>query len=193
MRSTGVVTIGRNGVYDSDLGQTYWSEWMSGCKGRKVYVRRDIRDYAEAWVFDAHNDECMGTARMGIFSAPALAKTEVERLDLKNAIAAKRRETKIAKAYARQDSVVDPFEQLRNLKAGIAAVSGESPEANPKIHTLPNTAMDKVIIEQLKRDEIGLQDISSLTPEHPVKETFFETETDRELYERRHGKIAQSA
>ena len=187
MRSTGVVSIGRNGIYDSDLGQTYWGEWMSGMKGQKVYIRRDVRNYAEAWVFNAHNDECLGTARMGIFSAPALAKTEIHRQELKNAISAKRRATKITKAYANQAAHIDPFEQLTNLKAGIAAASGDSPEATPKIYHIANTSMDKIVRGEKKRKAQGTVDISGLVPAQESEIPLFHSEADQEIWLQNHS------
>ena len=47
MRTSREVSIGRNGVYDSQLQLTYWGEWMISEKGRKVFIRRDINAYQE--------------------------------------------------------------------------------------------------------------------------------------------------
>ena len=38
MRTSKDVKIGRNGVYDSQFGITYWGEWMICEKGRKVFL-----------------------------------------------------------------------------------------------------------------------------------------------------------
>ena len=64
MRTSRPVKIGRNGVYDSQLQVTYWGEWMIAEKGRKVFIRRDINAYQEAWVFDAKTEEYLGKANI---------------------------------------------------------------------------------------------------------------------------------
>lgn len=76
MRTTNNVTIKRNGIFDSQLQISYWAEWMITEKGRKVYIRRDINAYQEAWVFDAQTDEYLGK---GNANQPAsfLANTDI--------------------------------------------------------------------------------------------------------------------
>ena len=85
MRTSRPVKIGRNGVYDSQLQVTYWGEWMIAEKGRKVFIRRDINAYQEAWVFDAKTEEYLGKANI-YQEVSFLATTNVEKavLDAKS-------------------------------------------------------------------------------------------------------------
>jgi hypothetical protein len=187
MRTSQICTVGRNGVRDPELGVTYWSESMAAARGDRVYLRRNPRDYATAWVFRADNDECIDIARMAQFSAPALARTEVEKSELKTAIAQKRNDAKIVCSYLDRHNAADPFEQLRHVKAGLAIASGPTEEAAPKIHRIANTAMDQAIIEQKKRTEAGTGDLSAIMPEEPIgKKPIFLFDADREEYERTH-------
>ena len=57
MRTSKTYTIGRNGINDRQLGIFYWADWLINNTGLKVYMRRDIQNYKEAWVFRADNDE----------------------------------------------------------------------------------------------------------------------------------------
>jgi putative transposase len=185
MRSTGVVTIGRNGIRDSKFSVTYWGEWMSGMRGRKVYVRRDLKNYAECWVFDAVTDEYIGNGRMGQFCAPALAHTEVEKRELSFALERKRRQTKIARAYARTETDIDPFDELHDLKAGIAATSSPADTPNPVCHEIPNSKMDRVIERRKQIENIGTHDKSHLLPEDRHDRKIFSSDIDKEAYEER--------
>lgn len=51
MRTSKDVKIGKNGIYDSQFGVTYWADWMVYEKGRKVFMRRDVNAYQEACFF----------------------------------------------------------------------------------------------------------------------------------------------
>ncbi|MBN1131190.1 MAG: transposase [Chitinispirillaceae bacterium] len=144
MRTSEPVTIGRNGAYDSNLGVTYWGEWMAACKGTKVYLRRDPRDYAEAWVFSAANDEYMGMARDSMFNAPALARTEVEHAQYRSAQAAKNRSAKIERAYIDNLTSVKPMEKMM-YSAAACAIDGAAPDDDPKIISTDDTEMGRVI------------------------------------------------
>jgi putative transposase len=185
MRTSNPVQIRQNGVYDNEFGVTYWGEWMSGCKGTRVYMRRNVKDYAAAWVFNAETHECMGTARMGIFDAPALVNTEVGRDELSFALAAQKRDKKISRSYIKGLSKPDAMDQLRDLKAGIALQAGPTAEAMPVIHQLANTKMDVVVREQKAREAQGTMDLSDFLPPEPEKtRPIFLTDTDKEEYER---------
>ncbi|MHB1397559.1 MAG: transposase family protein [Trichloromonadaceae bacterium] len=96
MRTSRPLTIGRNGVTDSALNVTYWAEWMSPLKGRKVYLRRPVEDFNECWVFATETDEYLGNASIRGM-VPAIVEDEVGRQQLKDAMAAKRREIKAVK------------------------------------------------------------------------------------------------
>ena len=60
MRTSKTYTVGRNGIRDNSLGITYWADWMISKTGLKVYLRRDVQNYKEAWAFRADNDEFVG-------------------------------------------------------------------------------------------------------------------------------------
>ena len=149
MRTSGDITIGRNGVLDSKLDARYWAEWMSGIKGTKVYIRRDIREHQTAWIFRVDNDEYLGKAEL-TGKVAALARTDVEKEVLKNALARKQQERKIAKAYFNAKDRPAAAESMQHMATGIAAVNelrGYEPGAGKevKVLRLANTAMDKVI------------------------------------------------
>lgn len=177
MRTSKALTIGRNGVKDSELGVTYWAEWMSPLKGEKVYLRRDINAYQEAWIFSLQ-DEYLGKAQIAEL-IPALAQTEIQKAELKEAMAQKKRDKKVAKSYLENLQKVDSFEKLQHLKAGVQAVSNQGLDPNPKVITIPNTSMDKVIQKNKEMDSIGTADYSSWIPETPQRETIYLFETDK--------------
>lgn len=160
-RTSRVVTIGRNGVRDSELQVNYWGEWMSGMKGEKVYLRRDIKRYQDAWVFRASDDEYLGRASLAP-TASALAQTDIERRELRKATAVKKRDRKIAEAYAKARTAPDPLEKITHLKVGTAALAGYTPEARPQTVTLPNTRMDQVIRQDEAMRATGTTDLSPL-------------------------------
>ncbi len=191
MRTTGILTIGRNGVLDGETGLRYWSEFFPGLIGTKVYLRRSQKDVAEAWVFDARDRHLICMARIGEFCAPALAETELELSQVRSALAKKRHNEKIVKAYAQTCAAPDPMELTMKLAASLEHQNrGPIPEADPKIHHIPNTAMDKVIRQRADIETQGTADISDLVPEHFSDAPLFATETDRELYQQRMRKTA---
>ena len=181
MRTSGTVSIGRNGVNDSQFGVTYWGEWMSGQKGRKVYMRRDIHDYANAWVFCGDSGEFLGHARAGALGAQAFAKTDVEKADLRLALSAKRKDMRIAKAYARAGAPVSIAAHVAAMKTATHETSGGASEAHPKIHEITNSAYEKIVREEKAIDETGTADLSLFSPPASRKEEkLFLTETDKE-------------
>jgi putative transposase len=186
MRTSGTVSIGRNGVNDSQFGVTYWGEWMSGQKGRKVYMRRDIHDYANAWVFCGDSDEFLGIARAGALSAQAFAKSDVDKSELRQALAAKRKDLRIARAYANAGAPVSIAAHVAAMKTATHATSGGAQEAAPKIHEVTNSAYEKIVRERKTIDETGTADLSLFSPPASRKEEpLFLTETDREVSEQK--------
>jgi len=164
-------SITRNGVRDSEFQVTYWAEWMSAQKGRFVYLRRDIEDYAEAWVFDAHTDEYIGKARAAVFDAPALAKTKVGKEKLASALAAKKADAKITKQYLQNLTPLSAEEYVYAMAAGADALS-ETVDPNTgevTVSRLTNTKMDMVIRQDRAASEVGKYDIGSLIPKDTVK------------------------
>lgn len=177
MRTAEPVTVGRNGVRDSKLGVTYWGEWMAGIKGRKVYVRRDIKNYTEAWVFDAANDEFLGKARTDGLSAPALVTNEVGKRQLEEAMSFKRREKKIVNQYLKTLIQTNPDELISNLAAGIQALGGgDIDEAEQKLIELANTEMDKVVAKEKEMRREGTNDLPVISRPEKKKLIFFESD-----------------
>ena len=80
-RSSKTVTVGRNGVKDPDLKVTYWAEEFVRMKGTKVFLRRDIDNYAEAWVYSEDGD-LLCLAKLAESVHP-LADDEVSKAQLK--------------------------------------------------------------------------------------------------------------
>ncbi len=161
-RASREVIIGRNGVRDSELQVTYWGEFMYALKGTKVYLRRDVRAYQTAWVFDASNDEFLGKAEL-VGAIPALAKTDIEKAELRAALAQKNRDRKIVKAYLDKGTSYVPSETVEHLAAGVAAVNqARGYEATGKkkikIVRLANTTMDKVIRQDREMQKTGTYD-----------------------------------
>lgn len=177
MRTSGVVSIGRNGVRDSELQVTYWAEWMSGSKGAKVYLRRDIKNHAEALVFEASTDELIGRARMAELIAPALAETEVEKTELKNVIAIKKRDTRTARAYTKTLLSPTPQEQLYHLKTGTDAFAVDI-DPSPKILHVQNTIIDQAIKKDREMQAEHTADLSSFQPPERRKAKIYLFESD---------------
>lgn len=99
MRTSKDVKIGKNGIYDSQFGVTYWADWMVYEKGRKVFMRRDVNAYQEAWLFfDAQTQEFLGKANT--FSPISfLAKTNVEKAIYKKSPCDKEKRAKNIKEF----------------------------------------------------------------------------------------------
>lgn len=146
MRTSKDVSIGRNGVYDSQLQITYWDEWMIAKKGTKVYLRRDINAYQEAWVFDAVTEEFLGKANANQ-AVSFMAKTNIEKAQYKKAIEAKNKEKKVLKSYLKCKYNPTNTEIVNNLKSGLSKTDFEN---SPKISKITNTKMDKVVKSEKK-------------------------------------------
>lgn len=177
MRTSHECSIGRNGVRDSQLQCSYWGEWMYGIKNTKVYLRRDVKAYQTAWVFDASNDEFLGKAEL-VGAVSAIAKTNVEKAALTAAMAHKNRDRKIAKAYIDRRSSSSPSETVDYLAAGVAAVNQARGyevvgKKKIKIVRMSNTAMDKVVRQDREMQRTGtdysLFEYSELDDERPVR------------------------
>lgn len=188
MRTSKPLTVGRNGVRDSELGVTYWSEEMSGIKGRKVYLRRDPKDYGEAWVFGL-DDAFLCMAHIADRPA-ALARTPEEKAGLKAHMAAKRQEEKIIKAYCEIKDRPSPAEALEYLKAGVAALNesrGYRPgKEDVSIIRLGDTKMDRALRKRKEMEEEGTGEI--LPPPPRKRPPLYLYEADKEIDEERRRK-----
>ncbi len=172
MRTSKVVSIGRNGVYDSQLQLTYWGEWMICEKGRKVFIRRDINAYQEAWVFDAKTEEYLGKANVHQ-AVSFLAKTNVEKEVYKKAIETKNKEKKILKSYIKCKYNPTNEEIITNLKSGLENTEFIS---NPKVSQITNTKMEQVIAKEKQANKKPKLKYVAKTPQ---KTALFLTESQK--------------
>lgn len=181
MRTSKNFTIGRNGIKDSALGITYWADWMSLKKGIKVYLRRDIKDYANAWVFNALNDEFIGKAKV-VKAVAALHADKISKEEFKEAMSIKKRNKKIAQSYIENSRDISAEEKYENYKA-LFATNEEKPKT--KVTKIANTKMDKVIQQNKEMEAFGRQDLSIFLDEKnkQEEETLYLFETDRILAE----------
>ena len=84
--------------------------------GLKVYLRRDVQNYKEAWAFRADNDEFVGKIK-AVKAVAALHADTVSKEEFKEAMAIKKRNLKIAKSYIKQTFEIPIEEQYENYKA----------------------------------------------------------------------------
>ena len=175
MRTTNNVTIKRNGIFDSQLQISYWAEWMITEKGRKVYIRRDINAYQEAWVFDAQTDEYLGK---GNANQPAsfLANTDIEKSEYQKQVAIKNKEKKILKSYIKTKYNPSNEDIIENLINSLDKVDFKS---NATVSKISNTKMDKVVKEEKNKNSIPSKYV---TPIQPKKKLYLtEAEKRRDL------------
>lgn len=172
MRTSRPVKIGRNGVHDSQFDINYWGEWMVTEKGRKVFIRRDINAYQEAWVFDAQTEEYLGKANM-FQETSFLAKNNLEKSQLQSAMAAKKKEKKSIRSYVDALQGIAEKEKFERTKLTLK----QDYTSNPSIVEISNTKMDKVAKSDKKSDKKEL--IAKLQPKKKLYLT--EAEKRRDL------------
>lgn len=174
MRTSKTYTIGRNGIKDGSLDITYWADWMISHYGVKVYLRRDIKNYKEAWVFKESNNEFIEKA-YATKAIVALNADEISKDEFKEAISHKKRVKKVVQAYAKQTQEIGIEEQCQNYKA---AYLNSAAEANPKVSKIANTNMDKAVRKNREQQAIGKQNLSILKDFSKTPDKFYLFETD---------------
>lgn len=177
MRTSKPVKIGRNGVHDSQLDVNYWDEWMSLEKGRKVFVRRDISAYQEAWIFDATTEEYLGKGN--IFHATSfLARTNLEKAQLQQVMSAKKKEKKTMRSFVDALHSISEQEKLTRTKLTLK----QNYDSNPNILEISNTKMDQVarIENKVEKQEL----LASLQPKKKLYLTAAEKRRDLARLER---------
>lgn len=178
-RTSKVVSIGRNGVRDSELDITYWEEWMSARKGEKVYIRRDIKAYQEAWVFKADTDEYLGRASIAELM-PFFAETDIEKAELKQATAIKRKDQKIAKSFLQVDSY-SLNDKVSHIKNTAKKLSESIEEKNPQILEIADTFMDRVVAEDKKQQNTDKFEVSRFYKnQKPAKKKIYHLRCEKE-------------
>ena len=188
MRTSKTYTVGRNGIKDNALGITYWADWMISQTGLKVYLRRDVQNYKEAWAFRADNDEFVGKIT-AVKAVAALHAETVSKEEFKEAMAIKKRNLKVAKSYIKQTLEIPLEEQYENYKAAYGSVEKQlNIKSKPKVSKIANTNMDKAIRKNREMEAFGKQDLSMFMAETPVKdEPLYLFETDKILEEELKG------
>lgn len=181
MRTSRNFTVGRNGIKDNSLGITYWADWMISKTGLKVYLRRDVQDYKEAWAFKADNEEFVGKVK-AVNAVAALHADKISKEEFKEAMAIKKRNLKVAKSYIRQTQNIPIEEQYENYKFAYNSVIRDS-EYNPKISKLANTKMDKAIQKAKTMEKVGKQDLTMFIDDKKCveNESLYLFETDKIL------------
>jgi len=175
MRTSNNVSIGRNGIRDSQFDITYWAEWMITEKGRKVFIRRDINAYQEAWVFDAKTEKFLGKA-FAAQTVPFMATTNIEKAQFKNAIEIKRKEKKVLQGYLKTKYNPTNTEIIANLSNSIEKKDFTS---KPQISRISNTKMD-IIVQEEKKNNLHFE--KYVTPLKPKKKLYMtESEKRRDL------------
>ena len=171
MRTSKPVKIGRNGVRDSQLDITYWGEWMYTEKGRKVFLRRDINAYQEAWVFDAITEEYLGKANL-FQETSFLAKSNIEKAQLNKAMAAKKKEKKTMRSYVDVLQGIAEKEKFERTKLTLK----QDYTSNPAIVEISNTKMDQVVKKEHKTETKQL--LTQLKPKRKLYLTEVEKRRD---------------
>lgn len=186
MRTSRTFTIGRNGIKDNELGITYWADWMISKTGLKVYLRRDIQNYKEAWAFRADNEEFVGKVT-SVRAVAALHAETVSKDEFKEAMSIKKRNLKITKSYIKQTREISLEEKCENYKTAYASVEKV---CKPKVSKIANTNMDKAIRKNKEMEAFGRQDLSMFLDEKVVKEEpLYLFETDKILEEERKASL----
>jgi hypothetical protein len=185
MRTSKAIRIDRNGVVDRELGINlrYWADWMMPLKGTKVYMRRDIQNYGEAWVWDDSNDAYLGKAQLAE-SVPLRAESEIDKKRLKAEIARKRAELKAAREATRPSIRLEPREIIESMARGVALDQDPTPPDDlmgmPAV-TYQTTDMDRAAQEEQRARKTGTYDTSLIVPEEQPKRkrlSLFECDMD---------------
>ena len=183
MRTSRNFTIGRNGIQDRQLGVNYWADWMITRTGLKAYLRRDVQNYKEAWVFKVDNDEFVGTAK-AVKAVAALYADKVSKEEFKEAMAIKKRNLKITKSYIKQTFEIPLEEQYENYKAAYNS-NNKDYKKNVKISKIANTNMDKAIQKNKEMKSFGRQNLSVFLEDDKPEEKLYLFETDKILEKER--------
>lgn len=172
MRTSRDATIMRNGVKDGELGKYYYAEWMMGFKGTKVYLRRDIKSYQEAWVFAAETDEFLGKAQLAD-TISGFVSSDVEKEKLREIQKRKRKEVRLNKARIAMNEQPSPEELLDALAYNVKAEQdlrtqkGDFVPYDEKVPVIEmdTTKMDEVIKKDEQMQRTGTDDLTDFVPE----------------------------
>ena len=140
-------------------------------KGRKVFLRRDINAYQEAWVFDAKTEEYLGKANAN-HAVSFLAKTNIEKAEYKKALEQKNKEKKILKNYVKARFNPSNEDIVENLKNSLEKTEFTS---TPKVSQISNTKFDEIVVSEKKKNKKPLEYVAPT----PVKRKIYLTEGEK--------------
>jgi len=162
-RTSKALTIGRNGVKHSVYAVTYFADWMIPLKGAKVYLRIAPDNINDAWVFEQDTDRYLGNASVKGLVHP-IATAEVDRAELREAIAGRNRELKMVKDLGAVTRVADVTERVSAMKAGVDVLN-PTPVPEPQRNVeriLPNCAMQQAVTQRKRTEQEGTADLSQI-------------------------------
>lgn len=123
MRATEPREVRGQGVHYAPLKLDYYADWMSTQGGRKVYLRLDLLNFTEAFVFDADTDKPLGRAQANHWQADALVKDEKASARLRALARAQGQQLKDLKTLGETLGLgVDHLEPVADAAAGLAAL-----------------------------------------------------------------------
>lgn len=179
-RTTKPLTIGRNGVKHSQYKITYFAEWMVPLKGSKVYLRIAPDNVNDAWVFSNDSDEYLGNAQIKGLVHP-VAESEIDRAELREAIAEKNRELKLVKTLGYTTHIPDVAERINAMKAGGKILHPDPvPEPEQQIQQiLPNSPIQQAITARKRMEEEGEHDLSALVRHSEIEDVRWKLQETR--------------
>jgi hypothetical protein len=189
MRTSKNMTVHKEGIVDSELGITlqYWSEVLYGLTGLSVYIRRNLKDYATAWVYRADSGAFLCKAELSN-AIPGRATTPLEKEALIAAIKRKSESIKRVREATKTKPILDTYEILKNSIVGVKAESActevkKAPSNKKQILLTPH---DHAVSEHNKQEKIGTFNLSEIMPipEKKEKLSLFTLEEDRKDFER---------
>jgi hypothetical protein len=188
MRTSDEFTIKREGIVDKSLGidLVYWCEAFYGLTGMKVFLRRDLNAYNEAWVYNASTNTYICKAELAN-SIPGRANTPIQKQALVTAIKENNESLKRIRESTRTKPILDSYEILKNSILGVQAESActEVKKAPNKQIEIISTPHDIAIREYRKQEKIGTFDLSKIAPPpREKKPPIFAFPSEREAYEK---------
>lgn len=190
MRTSKDFTIGRNGIVDTTTGLEliYWSDTFHEMVGKRVYLRRNLKDFRDAYVFDAETDQAICIAKLD-HRIPGITTTPIAQADLKEHIKRKAESSKKAKANTQTIGRIGLADVLKDLATAAddknKANDIQSDKQQNIIYQL--TPIDNAINAQ---NQIDKQYNSSLLtkiapPATPEKKKIYAWESEKELDQKR--------
>lgn len=167
-RSSKDYTVKRNGVYDPEYQVWYYNYWMSAFPERvKVFMRRDPRAWQHAYFFRSDTGEYVGSAELTP-TAPVLARNDIERAQLKQAVTWKNKVGKMVRGFAKEEDphpIGETVEGLATARRLLNKAKGYEPTESTLDHAATlATSMDRVLTEERRRERVGQGDLDAVAP-----------------------------